>query len=180
MGKARQQDLLWENSMKRLFFILLPFITFLGACAPRVQPICPDAIYNKYGYVQEDCQKSPPGFTLFKIPVSLTSNNLSESLTERSGEPEGGDRVPTPQPRPERPSSGPVSQPEDKPKDTPKEDVQDEPKENPPESKPKEEPKADRPKPDHPRADHGGDKPSHKDRPRQDKDHPKEAKAKGC
>ena len=163
--------------MTKILFLPLSCTLVLGACAPKVQPICPDAVYNKYGYTQ-DCRDTHKGSIFFFNTPNLINN--PESLTERRRDPEGGDRVPTPQPGPERPPSEPVSQPEDKPKDTPKEDVQDEPKEDPPESKPKEEPKTDRPKPDHPRADHGGDKPSHKDRPRQDKDHSKEAKAKGC
>lgn len=163
--------------MTKILFLPLSCILALSACAPEVQPICPDAVYNKYGYTQ-DCRDTHRGSIFFFNTPNLINN--PESLTERRGEPEGGSRVPTPQPRPQKPSSEPVSQPEDKPKDTPKEDVRDEPKEDPPESKPKEEPKTDRPKPDHPRTDHGGDKPSHEGRPRQDKDHPKEAKAKGC
>lgn len=167
--------------MTKILFLPLSCTLVLGACAPKVQPICPDAVYNKYGYTQ-DCRDTHRGSIFFFNTPNLINN--PESLSERRGEPEGGSRVPTPQPPPQTSSTPPVSAPEGTPKetpeDTPKEDVQDEPQKDPPESKPKEEPEADRPEPDHTSPSDGGDKSPHEDKTRPDKDHPKKAKAKGC
>jgi len=172
--------------MKKMMLCSVLFIP-LGACAPKVQPICPDAIYNKWGYVQEDCRKSPPGFTLFRIPVSLSPNNAPESLSEPRGEGGESSQVAQPTPSPDRPSSEPpsVSQPQTSSvldpgtEDTTPEEPKDEPKEEPPQSEPSKEPEADRPEPDNPSPSDGGDKSPHKDKTRPDKDHPKKSKAQG-